>query len=842
MSTEAQMDVERYGFNSGDMPDCFIPENFHEVFQRIGIHGTKPRWNKRTGELETPHHVEGGVTAEDYIQIAAAVITAPDAIVAHDQDGGETRFYTKEIDGQSWVAVIPEHIIPGRRDPTMFPLLEDSPQSYFKKKMSSRWMENPRVLFDCCVDLTIPKRVLDARREAETQKVNITPAPIKGAKQINEIRSQQPVHPEPVPAAQPVAPTNADEQSTSVPVAFQTPSGMAPSSVGPQKSVPAEHEVNSTSLESASVGDTTSSNISVSNSPTSTNESISPGSNQQISNESAAQPAMVSTPLDGEVTEANLQSRAHIDKSGDHHRSAVASSQSVAESATSHDVETSGVDTADINAVEATDESLSSSGLTSQEAGSVSDATFNSSDAGSIEAFEMDTPGTDELSDAGEDSLDAGDQSAAVDVSSAEQAAPGEEEYAEGVSDLETDAPSADDDESPSALDVVAYEAVKSGEISLDSIPSEDDVGAEDVASEEDNGELGPDFLSGDEPAAVDQVAVAESVNGVDSAADVASEAEMGDGNEVAIEDEAGLEADVVTESETDEDALSLDLSPQSADKTAAEIDDGSLGVDEQAAVEDVAALEDTASVEDDGDIDLDAALSAEPATEDQLGAVDGNDDELDFVSEAEVAELEASPSDSDAALDDATDLQGELLAADDTDVYDVAESPLAVTDVPADEEALSDGTADAGDELEFVSETEIAELGASLSDSNAALDDDFMSEDEQANMAVQDSPSTLDGTSDLQDDFLDADDTSSVDTVDDDFLSMDDLAVDEEDLSYSAVDAGDELGFDEPADVGLDADNDGLDIDTDATDIDADDDIDSDDDDDVSESGDFSL
>ena len=834
MSTEAQMDVERYGFNPDDMPDCFIPDNFHEVFQRIGIHGTKPRWNKRTGELETPHHVEGGVTAEDYIQIAAAVITAPDAIVAHDQDGGETRFYTKEIDGQSWVAVIPEHIIPGRRDPTMFPLLKESPQSYFKKKMSSRWMENPRVLFDCCVDLKIPKRVLDARREANAQKLSVTPH-TNDAKKTNEVRAPHPANSTsaPAPAAQPVVATVIDDQSTSAPVTSQNSTEATPS-IDSQKSVPAEHEVNSTSLEAASVGDTTSSNISTDNSLTSTKESISSGSNQQIRNESSTQRDMLSTPLEGETTATDLQSGEHIDTSVDH-GSISASSQPVAESVTSHDVETASVDTADVDAVEATNVSLSSSELTSGETGSVSDTTFDPSDSGSIETIEMDTPSTDELSAAGEDSLEAGEQPGAVDVSPAEQAEHvGDAVDVDGSLDLETGAPS-EEDESPSALDVVAYEAVESGEISLDGVPSEDDVGAEDVASEEDNGELDPDFLSSDESAAVDQVAVAESVDGVDSAADVASEAEMGDGNEVAIEDEAGLEADVVTESETDEDALSLDLSPQSADETAAEVDDGSLGVDEQAAVEDVASLEDASSVEDDGDVDLDAALAVEPAMEDQPGAVDSEDDELDFVSEAEVAELEASLSDADAALDDAADFQGEFLAADDTDVYDVDESPLAVTDAPADEDALSDGTADAGDELDFVSEAEVAELEASLSDSNAALDDEFMSEDEQADMAVQDSPSALDDTTDLQDDFLDTDDTD-IDSIDDDFLSMDDLAVDEENLPDSAVYAGDKLGFDEQADVGLDADNDGLDIDTDATDIDADDD------DDVSESGGFSL
>ncbi len=835
MSTEAQMDVERYGFNPGDMPDCFIPDNFHEVFQRIGIHGTKPRWNKRTGELETPHHVEGGVTAEDYIQIAAAVITAPDAIVAHDQDGGETRFYTKEIDGQSWVAVIPEHIIPGRRDPTMFPLLEDSPQSYFKKKMSSRWMENPRVLFDCCVDLKIPKRVLDARREANAQKLSVTPH-TNDAKKTNEVRAPHPANSTsaPAPAAQPVVATVIDDQSTSAPVTSQNSTEATPS-IDSQKSVPAEHEVNSTSLEAASVGDTTSSNISTDNSLTSTKESISSGSNQQIRNESSTQRDMLSTPLEGETTATDLQSGAHIDTSVDH-GSISASSQPVEESVTSHDVETAGVDTADVDAVEATNVSLSSSEPTSEETGSVSDATLDSSEAESIEAIEIDTPGTDELSDAGKDSLAAGDQPGAVDVSPAEQAeSVGDAVDADGGSDRETAAPSAEeDDESPSALDVVAYEAIESGEISLDGVPSEDDVGAENVASEEDNGELGPDFLSGDESDMADQAVAAESVDG---AQDALADAEMDDGDDVGMESEAGVDGELGAASDAS-DVPSSDLSLESSEESA-EVDDGSLDVDEQAAVEDVAALEDAAGIGDEGDVDLDAALSVEPAMEDQSEAVDSEDDELDFVSEAEIAELEASISDSNAALDDAGDLQGEFLAAGDTDVYDVDESSLAATDAPADEDVLSNGTADTGDELDFVSEAEVAELEASLSDSNAALDDDFISEDEQADMAVQDSPSALDDTTDLQDDVLSPDDTSS---VDDDFLSLDDLAVDEEGLSDGAIDTSDELGFDEPADVGLDADNDGLDIDTNATDIDANDDIDADDDDDVSESGGFSL
>jgi len=41
MSTEAQMDIDQYGFDPDDMPDCFLPDKFDEVFQRIGIHGTR---------------------------------------------------------------------------------------------------------------------------------------------------------------------------------------------------------------------------------------------------------------------------------------------------------------------------------------------------------------------------------------------------------------------------------------------------------------------------------------------------------------------------------------------------------------------------------------------------------------------------------------------------------------------------------------------------------------------------------------------------------------------------------------------------------------------------------
>ena len=832
MSEEAQSDIQKYGYNPEDMPDCFLPDNFEEVFQRIGIHGTRLRFNKKGKPLPS-HHVEGGVTEEEYIQLAVSVMTAPDAIVSFNQRGGVTRIFGSEIDGQNWILVIPENIDGGKQDPTMFPI-KKTIKAYFEHRMETKWQEEPKVLYDSGINLEVPSEVIEARRAAETQKLNVTP-PTNSAKQINEIRASQPVNPESASAVQPVVATDVNNQRQSASVAHQNSSERV-LSTDPQTSVTADPKVNSTRLDAVSSGGTTSPTTSATNNLKSTREPLSQESNAEHIDDSDASTKLdaASAPLDGEVTEADLQSSAHIDTSVDH-SSAVASSQPVAEPVTTHDVETASVDTADINSVEGTTESLSSSELTSEETGYVSDATFDSSEAGSIEAVEMDTPSTDELSAVGEDSLAAGDQSGAVDVSPAEQVEPvGDAVGVDGVSDLETAAPSAEEDDSPSALDVVAYEAVESGEISLDGVPSEDDVGAEDVASEEDNGELDPDFLSSDESSVADQAVATESVDGTQGAL---SDAEMDDGDDVGVESEAGADGELGAESDAS-DVPSSDLSLESSEESV-EVDDGSLDVDEQATVEDVAALEDAASIEDEGDVDLDTALSVEPAMEDQSGAVDSEDDELDFVSEAEAAELEESLSDSHAALDDATDLQGEFLAADDTDVYDVDESPLAVTDAPADEDVLSDGTADAGDELEFTSETEIAELEESLSDSHAALDDDFISEDEHADMAVQDSPSAFDDTTDLQDDVLSPDDTSS---VDDDFLSMDDLAVDEEDLSDSTVDAGDELGVDEPADVSLDAGSDGFDIDADS-DADADaTDIDADDDDDVSESGGFSL
>ena len=668
-------------------PDSLIPDNFDDYLARVAIHGTAGGVRKN-GKVHHPHDIEANLSQEEYIQMAANVVTAPGEVIRLYQDRGWVRFYAGEYNGMYCAAIVPEKIIPDVHDPTFFVIREGKPDiQYMQERLDSKWYEDPQIIYDSSGQLHYSDKTLNEWKERQLEVSNDknTIETTTTAESLDSSRSTQAT--QLLTSANPNAKAMYSEQIDTQGNSTPTLGNVEADTVGDQ------FEQGDVSVSSTAM----------------TKDAPAP----TISLQSDTLPSVETTSVSSVQTE-------HVDATGN-------------DVTNSHDTSMS-----------------------------ISIETVESSSANDIEAVEMDTPGTDELSDAGEHSLEAGDQSVAVDASPAEQAESlGDAVDAEGVLDLETGAPSADDDESPSALDVVAYEAVESGEISLDGVLSDDDVGAEDVASEEDNGELGPDFLSGDESSVADQAVATESV---DSAQDAhLSDAEMDDGDDVGVDSEAGVDGELGAESDAS-DVLSSDLSLESSEETA-EIDDGSLDIDEQAAVEDVAALEDASSIEDEGDVNLDAVLSAEPEVEDQLGAVDSDDDELEFVSEAEIAELEAS-----------------------------------------------------------------------LSDSNAALDDDFLSLAEHDDMAVQDSPSALDDTTDLQDDFLDADDASSVDSVDDDFLSMDDLAVDEEDLSDSAVDAGDELGFDEPADVSLDAGSDGFDTDTDATDIDADDD------DDVSESGGFSL
>ena len=626
-------------------PDSLIPDNFDDYLARVAIHGTAGGVRKN-GKVHHPHDIEANLSQEEYIQMAANVVTAPGEVIRLYQDRGWVRFYAGEYNGMYCAAIVPEKIIPDVHDPTFFVIREGkSDIQYMQERLDSKWYEDPQIIYDSSEQLHYSDKTLNEWKERQLEVSNDknTIETTTTAESLDSPRSTLPSQPL-------TSPNFINKAMLSEQIAAQGNTTPTPDNVGA--------DTNDDHFEQ--------SDISVSSTATA-KDALAP----TISLQSGAPPSVESTSAPSVQTE-------HVD-------------------ATSNDVTNS----------HDTSMSLSSEAV-------------ESSSVSILETIEIDAPSPDGLSDAGEDSLEAGDQPGAVDISPAEQAeSVGDAVDVDGVSDLETAAPSAEEDDSPSALDVVAYEAVESGEISLDGVPSEDDVGAEDVASEEDNGELGPDFLSDDESDMADQTVATESVDGTQGAL---SETEMDDGDEVGVESETGADGELGAESDAI-DVPSSDLSAEIAEETA-EVDDGSLDIDEQAAVEDVAALEDAASIEDEGDVDLDTALSVEPAMEDQSGAVDSEDDELDFVSEAEAAELEESLSDSHAALDDdfisedehadmavqdspsalddTTDLQDDFLDTDDTDIDNTDDDFLSMDDLAVEEEDLPDSAVDAGDEIGF--------------------------------------------------------------------------------------------------------------------------------------------
>ena len=424
---------------------------------------------QKNGKVHHPHDVEANLSQEEYIQMAANVVTAPGEVIRFYQDRGWVRYYAGEYNGMYCAAIVPEKIIPDVHDPTFFVIRDGKPDiKYMQERLNCKWYEDPQIIYDSSGKLHYSDKTLNEwnDRKLEASSDRNTVKNVATAESLDSSRSTQPTQLFILP--NPDAKAMSSEQIATQGNSTPTPGNVEADTVKDQ----------------FEQGD-----VSVSSTATTKNSLAS-----TISPQSDTLPSV-------ETTSASSVQTEHVD-------------------ATSNDVTNSH------------DTSVS-----------ISIETVESSNANDIEAVEMDTPGTDELSDASEDSLEAGDQPGAVDVSPAEQVeSVGDVVDAEGVSDLETGASSADDDESPSALDVVAYEAVESGEISLDGVLSDDDVGAEDVASEEDNGELDPDFLSSDESSVADQAVATESVDGAQDA--LLSEAEMDDGDDVGVESKARIDED----------------------------------------------------------------------------------------------------------------------------------------------------------------------------------------------------------------------------------------------------------------------------------------------------------
>ncbi len=73
MSTEAQLDIDQYGFNPDDMPDCFLPDNFDEIFQRIGIHGT--RHSVLVSQFTLAYNIQPTINSRLYVLVVCCVFS-----------------------------------------------------------------------------------------------------------------------------------------------------------------------------------------------------------------------------------------------------------------------------------------------------------------------------------------------------------------------------------------------------------------------------------------------------------------------------------------------------------------------------------------------------------------------------------------------------------------------------------------------------------------------------------------------------------------------------------------------------------------------------------------------
>lgn len=450
-----------------NVPDSLIPDNFDDYLSRVAIHGTS-EGIRRNGKKRIRHDVEANLSPEDYIQMSVNPVTAPGEVLRFSDNTGYVRYYAGEYDGKYYAAIVPEEIIPGKRDPSFYVINDNKTDiEYMQELLKFRWHQNPQIIYDSSGQLHYSDKTLNAWKERQLEVSNDKNA-IKNtatAESLDSSHSTQPTQPL-------TSPNSTSKAIPSEQVATQENTTPTPDSV--------EADTNGDQFEQ--------SDISVSS---------------------------TATAKDAPAPAISLQSDAPPS----------------AESTSASNVQTEHVNT--------TSNDVTNSHNTSM---SLSSEAIESSSVSILETIEIDAPSPDGLSDAGEDSLEAGDQPGAVDFSPAEQAeSVGDAVDAEDVSDLETGAPSGEEDESPSALDVVAYEAIESGEISLDGVPSEDDVGAEDAASEEDNGELDPDFLSSDESSVADQAVATESVDGTQ---DALSDAEMDDGDDVGVESEVGVDRD----------------------------------------------------------------------------------------------------------------------------------------------------------------------------------------------------------------------------------------------------------------------------------------------------------
>lgn len=82
-----------------DTPDRYIPDNLDEIMQRIYEHGV----------VQRKHHIQQGMSEQEYLQTTRDTITSPSIIVEANQHGGPTRIYGRKFGDTEQVVVVPQY-------------------------------------------------------------------------------------------------------------------------------------------------------------------------------------------------------------------------------------------------------------------------------------------------------------------------------------------------------------------------------------------------------------------------------------------------------------------------------------------------------------------------------------------------------------------------------------------------------------------------------------------------------------------------------------------------------------------------------------------------------------
>ena len=79
-----------------EVPDRYIPDNLDEIMQRVYEHGV----------IQRKHHIQQGMSEQEYLQTTRDTITSPSIIVEANQHSGPTRIYGRKFGNTEQVVVV----------------------------------------------------------------------------------------------------------------------------------------------------------------------------------------------------------------------------------------------------------------------------------------------------------------------------------------------------------------------------------------------------------------------------------------------------------------------------------------------------------------------------------------------------------------------------------------------------------------------------------------------------------------------------------------------------------------------------------------------------------------